>query len=357
MSGATLPAGIEALLVLPHLRVQNANAISSPFTHGFPSITAFTGLMWALQRKLTAASIPLKLHQIGVICHHHEEQVNDGYVKTFRLTRNPVNSSGQTAAIVEEGRMHLDITLIFHVTQVAGTHTDTLSALDQDAQQAEWASHIGEIVARMRVAGGTVLPTRPMPGRRTRPWMATLSEDSKEQAASFARWRRQWLPGFALVGRDDLLKDRHRALCEQRPNATLLDAWLHAARFNYQPVTDETPDSEVPTASNKKLRWVDPDRQKGGGWTVPIPVGYAALTKPLPPGTVANARDESTPFVFAETVYSFGEWVSPHRLKHVHELLWRAETDLDTGLYRCRSGYVHDRSTSASADDELPEYD
>ena len=31
---------------LPHLRIQNANAISSPLTHGFPSITAFTGLMW-----------------------------------------------------------------------------------------------------------------------------------------------------------------------------------------------------------------------------------------------------------------------------------------------------------------------
>ena len=38
----------QAILVLPHLRIQNANAIGSPLTHGFPSITAFTGLMWAL---------------------------------------------------------------------------------------------------------------------------------------------------------------------------------------------------------------------------------------------------------------------------------------------------------------------
>lgn len=89
MSRSTRPAGVEALLVLPHLRVQNANAISSALTHGFPSITAFTGLMWALQRKLTVAGIPLKLEGVGVICHRHEEQVTDGYVKTFRLTRNP----------------------------------------------------------------------------------------------------------------------------------------------------------------------------------------------------------------------------------------------------------------------------
>ena len=46
------PQQTQAILVLPHLRIQNANAIGSPLTHGFPSITAFTGVMWALQRKL-----------------------------------------------------------------------------------------------------------------------------------------------------------------------------------------------------------------------------------------------------------------------------------------------------------------
>jgi CRISPR-associated protein Csy2 len=37
----TLPDS-QGLLVLPHLRIQNANAISSPLTHGFPSMTAFS---------------------------------------------------------------------------------------------------------------------------------------------------------------------------------------------------------------------------------------------------------------------------------------------------------------------------
>ena len=36
------------LLVLPHLRIQNANAISSPLTHGFPSMTAFLAGMGQL---------------------------------------------------------------------------------------------------------------------------------------------------------------------------------------------------------------------------------------------------------------------------------------------------------------------
>ena len=85
----------DGLLILPRLRVQNANAISSPLTHGFPSMTAFLGLMWALARKLEAHDLPLAFDSVGVICHDFDEQVTEGgYVKAFRLTRNPVDKDG-----------------------------------------------------------------------------------------------------------------------------------------------------------------------------------------------------------------------------------------------------------------------
>ena len=48
MSADLHPTLERALLLVPHLQVQNANAISSPMTWGFPSITAFVGLMAAL---------------------------------------------------------------------------------------------------------------------------------------------------------------------------------------------------------------------------------------------------------------------------------------------------------------------
>ena len=50
MSADLHPTLERALLLVPHLQVQNANAISSPMTWGFPSITAFVGLMAALER-------------------------------------------------------------------------------------------------------------------------------------------------------------------------------------------------------------------------------------------------------------------------------------------------------------------
>ena len=80
-------------------------------------------------------------------------------------------------------------------------------------------------------------------------------------------------------------------------------------------------------------------RPKGSGWTVPIPVGYVALTPRHEVGAVANARDMATPLRFVESVYVMGEWISPHRLRDVSELLWRAEVDEAKGLYRCRNDY------------------
>ena len=326
----------QAILVLPHLRIQNANAIASPLTHGFPSMTAFTGLMWALQRKLVQAGVPLCLHGVGVVCHHYQEQVTQGYVRNFNLTRNPVDKNGSTAAIVEEGRMHLRITLVLAASEKPKSGTPVALVQGNEAQWAAWAEQAGELLAGMRVAGGSVLPSSPMPGQRVRPWMAIVPEEPEAAAREFRRWRRQWLPGFALVGRDDLLTQRLVDLRASQPDASLLDAWLHAARFNHQPL----PSANGTAAADGKVQWGDRWRKKGGGWIVPISVGYAGLTPAAhPAGSVRNARDATVPLHFVESVYSLGQWISPHRLDSLGQMLWRAETDHSLALYRCRNGY------------------
>ena len=337
----------QAILVLPHLRIQNANAIASPLTHGFPSVTAFTGLMWALERKLAQAGVPLRLHGVGVVCHHHQEQVTQGYVRSFNLTRNPVDKDGSTAAIVEEGRMHLQITLVLAVSEKRMPGTPVALVQGNQTQLDDWATQAGHILAGMRVAGGSVLPSRPVPGKRVRPWMAIVPEDPEAAEKEFRQWRRQWLPGFALVGRDDLLAQRLKDLRNTQHHTTLLDAWLHAGRFNYEPIVSE---SGAP-APDGQVQWADPRRSKGSGWVVPIPVGYAALTPQAhAAGTVRNARDATVPLRFVESVYSLGEWISPHRLNHLGQLLWQAEADETQGLYRCRNTYQPAQADDTHAD-------
>jgi CRISPR-associated protein Csy2 len=312
----TLPDS-EALLIVPRLKIQNANAISSPFTHGFPSITAFLGVMWALERRL-AGGFPLGFDSVGVICHRHDELVNDsGFLKTFRLTRNPIDKDGSTAAIVEEGRIHLEISLVFGVSG---------GMVSQDpATQAQCAQAVAHTLSTMRIAGGSVLPST-APGAILTPRFCVIPENRSEQGPWFRRLRRRLLPGFALIGRDDLLAQRLEALRRIEPETTPLDAWLDLSRFNWRPVSEDGNASE-------KVRWQH-DHPEGSGWLVPIPVGYGALSQRYRPGDVAHARDFETPFRFVESLYSIGQWMGPHRLDDYRALLWYSHTDEASGLYR-----------------------
>lgn len=316
------------LLVIPHLRVQNANAISSPLTHGFPSITAFLGLQWALERKLVEAGIDsLFFEKVGVVCHWHEEQVQDGFVKTFRLTRNPVDKDGSTAAIVEEGRIHLDISLVFQIA--SGAENEDSAFQDDPAQRQALAWQIRNLLSNMRIAGGSVIHQPPSPGQSIKPFFTLIDADAEKRVEQFRLLRRRLLPGFALVGRDDVLAERLSQLQSRDAQATALDAWLDLARFNWRSHTD----------ADGKVTWHH-DRPQGAGWLVPIPVGYGALTPLYAPGEVAHARDAQTPLRFVESLYSVGQWLSPHRMNSISDLLWWADSQPNQGLYRARSSYI-----------------
>ena len=312
----------EFLLVLPRVRVQNANAISSPLTHGIPSMTAFIGQMWALERKTHAAGLDWLFNAVGIVSHSHSEQVVEptfpGAVTSFCLTRNPVDKAGNTAAIVEEGRIHLEISLVYAV------NSESLLGMDAKARQ-EMADQLENLVAGMRLAGGSILP-RPRT-RRHRPFIVDWT-NSQNRQDNLRRLRRMLLPGYFLIGRDDLLDQRHAELQQQSADATRLDALLSLSRINWT----YQENAEAAEAEGKK-KWKH-DRA-GLGWIVPIPVGYAALTDLVPAGSVSNARDMTTPFRFVESVYSVGEWRGAHRLQDPSQLLWWADTEPE--LYRCRN--------------------
>lgn len=301
------------LVVIPRLRVQNANAISSPLTHGFPAITAFIGVLWALERKLQQAGIDLPLNAIAVVCHDHQEQVSEGgFIKTFNLTRNPLDKAGKTAAIVEEGRIHLDISLVI--------------AVNTENWHDEYLAEIAQTLANMRIAGGTVHPQSQPWLRRYQPYFVTLEGTNEaDKAAKFRELSRKLLPGFTLVARDDLLNERLLQLQADAPDATRLDAWLSLSRINWRYHTDE----------NGKAEW----QHDRAGWLVPMPVGYGALSEVHSPGAVTNARDNTTPFRFVESLYSIGEWLSPHKLRSPEQMLWYADSQPENGLYRCRNDY------------------
>ncbi|MDG9881966.1 type I-F CRISPR-associated protein Csy2 [Pseudomonas sp. GD04058] len=314
--------GFDHLLIVPHLHVQNANAISSPLTHGFPSMTAFIGLMWALERKARAADIDLQFNAIAVVAHDHQELVTDsGYVNDFRLTRNPNDKDGKPAAIVEEGRIHLELSLVFAVQGPA----------PESGDKNQLVQSITELLSQMRIAGGSIIPAQAS-GKKHRASLLALTGNPEDRQSLFrsAMWR--LLPGFVQVERHDLLERRHAELLVNDPQASPLDAWLSLSRINWR-----APKPDPEDKSGKEPRWLN-DRQNLG-WIVPIPVGYGGLSELHAPGSVSSARDQSTPFRLVESLFSIGQWLSPHRLHSVEQLLWYADSHKEQGLYRCRNHY------------------
>jgi CRISPR-associated protein Csy2 len=332
-----LPATFDrALLLVPHLQVQNANAISGPMTWGFPSITAFVGLMAALERKL-GANCPLQFNGVGVVCHHFEAQTHRGYTHSFHLSRNPIRKDGSTAGIVEEGRIHLEISLVFDVS--------LSSQVADDAARQQLAQTVADLLATMRIAGGSVIaPHSPRSRRALQPQLRLEAEEPEQQRQEFAQLSRRLLPGFALVARDDLLQAHQYTLSQrqskgheagQHTPTTALDAWLDLSRINTRAVRVPVSPAQGGEAQTERTERIEWQRDARPGWLVPIPVGYAGLSELHPAGSVAQARDATTPLRFVESVCSIGQWISPHRLRHAAQLIWWPTYDEATGLYRC----------------------
>jgi CRISPR-associated protein Csy2 len=67
--------------------------------------------------------------------------------------------------------------------------------------------------------------------------------------------------------------------------------------------------------------------------------GYKGISPLYEAGEVKSARDSNVPFRFVEAVYGIGEWVSPHRLSDINDLMWRYHIEDD--FYLCKQTVNH----------------
>jgi len=185
----------------------------------------------------------------------------------------------------------------------------------------------------MRVVGGSIISEE---GPAVQ--LFGISQNSELRTKDFTQLNRQLLPGFALVSRHDLLSEHWQKMKGDQPSASLLDAWLNLSRFNWRAKPSSGNDDGAPT-EREVVEWAH-DRPEGSGWIVSIPVGYAALSPLYTAEVVCSSRDGITLFRFVEALHSIGEWVAPHRLTDVDQLLWYPDTDLEKGLYRVINHYV-----------------
>ena len=317
---------MKSLLILKRIQVQNANAIAG-LTWGFPAITHFLGFTHALSRFIQSQH-SVRLGGCAVICHQHQVQAyqpSDYGEYVFALTRNPLTQAGKTAPFNEEGRMHLDVSLVIECDF-------SLNAIDfdtgsYDENKSLFEEQIKRKALTQRLAGGTILDIGHVE-------FLPLSQVTEERDRQFRRQMLRLLPGFMLVDRSELLAEHYCNLKQEKPDAELMDAWLDFSALKFSAQTQLAKGQMSDENTPADWFYVAKPAQ---GWLVPMMTGYKAISPLYEPGQVANTRDPETPFRFVESVYSVGQWLSPHRIKDIQQIFWRYHQEDD--WYLCKNSY------------------
>ena len=293
---------IEQVLILPHIKVHNANALSSPFTIGFPAVTGFLGAVHALQRKVNAKGLSVIFDAVGIISHDANLQTYKGtndFVYSIIGTGNPLDKTGSRSAFIEEARIYLDVSLVVKFTGIA---------LEQREELVELVNEL--LSGHMKIAGGDVFSHQ----------NAQIHIVDTSETEGLKKLQRQLMPGYALIERRDLMQG---AMEEGQDALDSLIDYL-AVHNNCEVTLDETTQEE-------RIKWVS--KRKVSGWVVPIATGFQGISAL---GQAKNQRDEDTPHRFAESVVTLGEFKMPHRVNSLEQLFWRYEFEGDNDLYLCQ---------------------
>ncbi|MFK5975824.1 MAG: type I-F CRISPR-associated protein Csy2 [Sulfurovum sp.] len=296
---------VKNILLISHIKVQNANALSSPFTIGFPAMTAWLGATHALQRKLNVDGFEeLIFNAVAVVSHHADLQTHKGigdFVHSIIGSSNPLDKDGKRPAFIEEARVHLDVSLVIEY--------DGLDRDDKERFETRVAHHLK---SRMKIAGGDILHYKNI---------ETLKVKSNDDE-QLARVRRKLMPGYALIERRDLM-------CEaMEQGLDGVDALL-----DYLVIHNSC------EKKNEKVIWTK--KRKTTGWILPIAIGFQGVSDL---GKAKNQRDSNTPHRFAEAVVTFGEFKIPYKIDSLDEILWRYSVDSDKDLYLCEQIINNDKN-------------
>ncbi|WP_371193449.1 type I-F CRISPR-associated protein Csy2 [Glaciecola sp. SC05] len=289
-------SSLKRLLIIPRIQVQNANALSSPFTIGFPAMTAWLGAVHTLQRKLQQTGFAgIQFSAVGVVSHQFDLQTHrhkGDFVTSIIGTGNPLDKEGNRPSFIEEARAHLTASLIIEYT-----------GLDAD-DKGRALNQINKLVqSQLKIAGGDILAFEQAYFTNT------------ENTTDTQKVLRKLMPGYVLLERRELMQ-----------------ATMANGKDALEALIDYLVIHQSCSKIDEKVHWTSARKQKG--WLVPIAVGFQGVS---PVGQALNQRDTDTPHRFAEAVVTLGEFRMAHHITEIETLLWSYQTDLENHLYLCET--------------------
>lgn len=289
---------MKRYLLINRMQIHNANAMSSPYTIGFPAMTAWLGAVHALQRAIQHKGLAeVSLPKTAVSCHKFNLQTYRGkgdYVNSIIGTANPLNKDGERPSFIEEARCHLEVSLLIEATGVTNDN------------KTEMMTIVREQLHRMKMASGDILFFRGID-------LVTVDDDDNKQVKALIR---KLMPGHVLIERRDLMS------ASMAEGKDALEALLDHTKVMHQSSVDE----------NGNVIWST--QKKEPGWIVPIAVGFQGVS---PICSAKNQRDEKTEHRFAESVVTLGEFKMAYRFENIDDMMWQYSVDLGQDLYVCKN--------------------
>jgi CRISPR-associated protein Csy2 len=290
---------MRRFLLIPHIKIHNANAMSSPYSIGFPAMTAWLGAVHALQRHIQQQGLDdVTLTGVAVSCHQFDLQTYKGrgdFVNSIVGTANPLDKDGSRPAFIEEARCHLEVSLL---VEYQGLDSDDLE---------QFKTLVNNQLLCMKLASGDVLSAQAVE--------AIPVDEEDEQAVKKVLGK--LMLGYVLIERRDLM-----IKAMQDENKDALEALLDHLKVMHRSTQDD--EGNVTWTSSRLTP----------GWLVPIATGFQGISEP---GIAKHQRDSTTPHRFAESVVTLGEFVMPYRIKDLDNMLWQYRVEPEQNLYLCQN--------------------
>ena len=275
-------------LIIPHLKIINATAASSPYTVGFPAMSAWLGMVHALERNLQQYESlqNINLPKVSVSCHsctlqaYKDKNMFYPSLTGKKKTLIPVSKNEfGLPPFIEEATCQLDVTLLIEVTGIINSDI-------ADAVQ----TVVRKIIPRLKAVGGDIVLHK-----KSEEYWKVIPVNSKEDES---RLKYRLMPGNIIIERSDLMT--------YNDDKDALDCLLDILQRN----TDAK------------------------GWLVPIAVGFRDLSGAI---TVKNQRSYNTEHHFVEPIITIGEFVPAFRFQSLDDMMWEYLYDDENGLYLCKN--------------------
>lgn len=292
---------MSSILLIPQIEIQNANALSSPYTVGFPAMTAWLGAVHALQRKLNAAGFKdLIFSRAAVACHRLDLQTYKGqgdYVYSIIGTGNPLDKTGGRPSFIEEARCHLKVSLVIEYEGLSWVSPD------------DFLTAVSGQLQRLKLAGGDILS------------FGNPELRSIENNQAHKQFMRRLMPSHVLIERRELMQEA----MQQGQDA--ITALLDYVSVHHR-CEEIKPSVDLSGLESASFEWTA--KRKTSGWIVPIATGFHGISEL---GKAENQRDPNTPHRFAESLVTLGEFKMPYQIKKLDDLLWHSHYDAINNFY------------------------